>query len=113
MGSKVSVRLHALQSLNWRKNKIQNIVEALISSGHKSLDEQARALGLNRATAWTIRKNRHKLGRLSAKTIARIIANPNTPPLVLTAVYDYVLEGFDDQRDNQREQISNFVEIEN
>jgi hypothetical protein len=47
-----------------------------------SLDEQAKALGLGRSTAWTITKNKHKLGRLSAKTIDRILSNPQTPPAV-------------------------------
>jgi len=81
----LSARLHAL-----RKNKIRDITDALISSGYTSLDEQAKALGLHRATVWTIRKNKHKLGRLSAKTIDRVIANPNTPPLVLSALQEYV-----------------------
>jgi hypothetical protein len=90
MSSKPSERLRALRDLNARKNKIQDITEALTSSGYTSLDEQAKALGLHRATAWTIIKKKHKLGRLSAKTIERIIANPGTPPRVRTAVEEYV-----------------------
>ena len=68
------------------------ITDALISSGYTSLDQQAKALGLNRATVWTIRENKHKLGRLSAKTIERIITNPTTPPRVLAALQEYVVE---------------------
>jgi len=89
---RLSGRLHALRNINSRKNKIQDVIEALASSGYTSLDDQARALGLPRATVWTIRESKHKLGRLSAKTIDRIIANPNTPPVVLDAMQEYVLE---------------------
>ena len=75
-----------------KKSRIQNITDALISSGYTSLDDQAKALGLHRATVWTITKNKHKLGRLSAKTIDRIIANATTPPRVRAAVEEYVAE---------------------
>jgi hypothetical protein len=85
-----SERLRANRDLNARKAKIQDLTEALISCGYTSLDQQAKALGLSRATAWTITKNKHKLGRLSIKTIERIIANPETPPRVLTAIHEYV-----------------------
>jgi len=59
---------------------------------YTSLDEQAKALGLHRATVWTIRENKHKLGRLSAKTNERIITNPETPPRVRAAVKEYAAE---------------------
>ena len=78
--------------LDARKTKIEDITAALISSGYTSLDAQAKALGLHRATVWTIINKKHKLGRLSAKTIKRIIASPGTPPRVRTAVQDYVAE---------------------
>jgi hypothetical protein len=87
-----SERLHVLRDLTARKTKIQDITEALISSGYTSLDNQAKALGLRRSTAWTIIRNRHKLGRLSTKTIERIIANPETPPLVLAAIQRYAVD---------------------
>ena len=86
MTQRPSEHLRTLQDVNARKTKIQDITDALISSGYTSLDQQAKALGLNRATVWTIRENKHKLGRLSAKTIERIITNPNTPPRVLAAL---------------------------
>jgi hypothetical protein len=87
-----SERLHVLRDLTARKTKIQDITEALISSGYTSLDGQAKALGLRRSTAWTIIRNRHKLGRLSTKTIERIITNPETPPLVLAAIQRYAVD---------------------
>ena len=85
-----SERLRAVRDLNARKTKIQDITNALISSGCTSLDHQAKALGLHRATVWTITRNKHKLGRLSSKTIERIITNPDTPPLVRAAALEYV-----------------------
>ena len=54
----------------------QHISDALIASGYTKLDEQARALGIHRATAWTIVKTKHKLGRLHAKTTRRILQIP-------------------------------------
>ena len=90
MTAKPSERLKALHDLNARKSKIQEITDALISLGYTSLDEQAKALGLHRATTWTIIKKKHKVGRLSAKTIERIIKNPQTPARVRAAVKDYV-----------------------
>jgi hypothetical protein len=52
---------------------------ALTSAGYFSLDEQAKALGLHRSTAWTIIKKKHKLGRLNRQTAQRILENPDTP----------------------------------
>jgi hypothetical protein len=92
MTQRPSERLRALRDWNARKTKIQDITDALILSGYTSLDEQAKALGLHRATVWTITKNKHKLGRLSAKTIERIITNATTPPRVRAAVEEYVAE---------------------
>jgi transcriptional regulator with XRE-family HTH domain len=68
------------------------ISEALISSGCLTLDQQAKALGLGRSTAWNIIKNKHKCCRLSAKTIDRILTNLETPPTVRTVVQQYVAE---------------------
>jgi plasmid maintenance system antidote protein VapI len=72
--------------------ELRHISEELISYGYTSLDEQAKALGLHRNTAWTIVKNKHKLGRLSAKTIDRILNNPQTPPTVRAIIQQYVAE---------------------
>ena len=69
--------------------ELGRIGETLVSSGYTSLDEQAQALGIHRSTAWTIVKNKHKLGRLSAKTVDRILNNPETPPSVRAIVQRY------------------------
>jgi hypothetical protein len=92
MAKKPSERPCALRDRHARKTKIQDIADALVLSGYTSLDEQARVLGLNRSTAWTIIKNKHKAGRLSAKTLERIIANPDTPHRVRAAALKYVAE---------------------
>jgi plasmid maintenance system antidote protein VapI len=75
-----------------RAAPLQQIAEALVEAGHKSLDDQARALGIHRATAWTIVKAKHKLGRLNAPTIERILANPDTPPSVRSVIQKYLAE---------------------
>ena len=71
---------------------LQHISEALIASGYTTLDKQAKALGVHRNTAWTIVNTKHKLGRLSAKTTQRILANPETPPAVRAVIEKYLIE---------------------
>jgi hypothetical protein len=63
-----------------------------MSSGYKSLDQQAKALGLRRYTAWTIIKNKHKVGRLSNKTVTQILGSSDTPPDVRAVVWRYLAE---------------------
>jgi hypothetical protein len=75
-----------------RHHTLQQISEALIASGYTSLDEQAKALGIHRATTWTIVKNKHKLGRLNTSTATRILANPETPSPVRAIVQQYLAE---------------------
>ena len=72
--------------------KLQHISEALIASGYTSLDEQAKALGVHRSTAWTIIKAEHKCGRLNTKTTQQILANPETPPAVRAVIEKYLAE---------------------
>src|SRR5262249_37202384 len=82
---------------------LHSISDALILSGLTSLDEQAKALGIGRSTAWTIVRNKHKLGRLSRKTVRRILANQGTPQLVRTIVQQYVDERCDrSEKSNMR-----------
>jgi hypothetical protein len=78
--------------VNQRKNAIEAIAKVLKSSGYRSLDQQAKALGLNWATAWTIIRNKHKVGRLSKKTTSRILKNPDTPRAVRLLVQRYLAE---------------------
>src|SRR5262245_20949480 len=71
---------------------IEAIAAALVAAGHTRLDSQAKALGLNRSTTWTIVRNKHKLGRLNRQTAQRILANPDTPSSVRTIVEQALAE---------------------
>jgi len=89
---------------------LKDISEALIECGYTKLDKQAKALGVRRSTAWTIVKVKHKLGRLSAKTTERILANPELPLSVRFVVQRYMAERSDvlalrAKRFNRRQQI--------
>src|SRR3569832_1412268 len=75
---------------NARQNARATITEALIESGYRSLDAQARALGLSRSTAWTVIKHKHKLGRLHMNTAMKMLAHPALPVRVRAAVEAYV-----------------------
>jgi len=70
-----------------RKIPIQLLADALIKDGFHSLDEQAKALGLNRSTTWTIMKTKHKLGMLNNKTARSILAHPGTPASVRVIIH--------------------------
>jgi hypothetical protein len=75
--------------------RLQHISEALIACGYTKLDQQSKALGIRRSTAWTIMKTKHKLGRLSTKTTNRILANPQLPLSVRSVVQRYMAERSD------------------
>jgi hypothetical protein len=59
------------------------------------LDKQAKALGIHRATAWTIITKKHKLGRLNPDTINRMLANRELPPSVRIVIEQHLAERFD------------------
>jgi hypothetical protein len=73
-------------------SKIRELAEAVKSAGFLTLDEQAKALGLSRSTAWTIRKASHKASGLSASIINRMLTTPELPPLARTKILEYVEE---------------------
>src|SRR5436190_22928164 len=72
--------------------KIRELAEALKSAGFLRLDEQAKALGLSRSTAWTIRTISHKASGLSASIINHMLAAAELPPLARTKILEYVEE---------------------
>src|SRR5881397_1994209 len=72
--------------------KIRELGQALVDAGFLTLDEQAKALGLSRSTAWTIRKASHKASGLSASIINRMLAAPELPPFARTKILEYVEE---------------------
>jgi hypothetical protein len=92
----LSVRLETVRYLNTssarRTIPVQDIADALIKAGYKSLDGQAKALGIHRATTWTIIKTEHKLGHLNAKTTERILANPELPLCIRDVLQRYAAE---------------------
>ena len=83
----LTARMKARQS-----SKIRELAEAVKSAGFLTLDEQAKALGLPRSTAWTIRKASHKASGLSASIINRMLAAPELPSLARTKILEYVEE---------------------
>ena len=72
--------------------KLRELKEALGTAGIHTLDEQAKALGLNRSTTWTVLRGNHKNSGLSAAIISRILAAPQLPPLVRAKILEYVGE---------------------
>ena len=95
-----SERLEIVRSLTKENSRavrkyatnLQQIMAALVMSGYTTLDAKAKALGVHRTTAWTIIRSKHKLGRLNAKTIERMLANPNLPPSVRLVLQKYLAE---------------------
>jgi hypothetical protein len=75
-----------------QSSKIRELAEAVKSAGFLTLDEQAKALGLSRSTAWTIRKASHKASGLSASIINRMLAAPDLPPLARSKILEYIEE---------------------
>ena len=72
--------------------KIRELGGALITAGFRTLDEQARALGLSRSTAWAVLKANHKASGLAAATISRMLSSPELPTHVRATILTYVEE---------------------
>jgi predicted DNA-binding transcriptional regulator AlpA len=72
--------------------KIRELGNALITEGLLTLDQQAKALGLGRSTAWTILKANHKASGLSAAIINRMLGAPRLPALVRAKILEYIDE---------------------
>jgi hypothetical protein len=75
-----------------QSSKIRELAEAVEAAGFLTLDEQAKALGLPRSTAWTIRRASHKSSGLSASIIKRMLAAPELPALARSKIIEYVEE---------------------
>jgi hypothetical protein len=67
---------------------LQRLAAELAAAGYDTLDEQAKALGIHRSTAWTIVTCKHKLGRLNIKTRQKMLNNPHLPPGVRAILQD-------------------------
>ena len=100
--SSLATRLETLRYLNeinssFRARRkyatnIQHIAEALVEAGYTTLDAQAKALGIHRATTWTIIRDRHKLDRLNTSTTNRMLSNSELPSSVRDVIQRYVAE---------------------
>ena len=92
----LSARLESVRYLNSssvrRTTPVQHIADALVAAGYSSLDDQAKALGVHRSTAWTIIRTKHKLGHLNAKTTERMLANPELLPCIRDVLKKYKTE---------------------
>ena len=72
--------------------KLSELRQALCDAGFDSLDEQARALGLGRSTAYVVLRGDYKASGLSAKVIKRMLASPHLPPEARAKLGEYVEE---------------------
>src|SRR5262245_5425767 len=70
--------------------KIRELGDALVAHGLVTLDDQAKALGLSRSTAWTILRATHKSSGLSATVVCRMLSQPHLPPLVRARIAEYI-----------------------
>ena len=60
--------------------RIRELGGALTASGLVTLDEQARALGLSRSSAWAVLKANHKTSGLAAGTINQMLSSQAFAP---------------------------------
>ena len=88
--------------------KIREIETALIKVGHTTLDQQARVLGLSRATTWTL-LSAHKSSGLSSTIINRMLEAPYLPSLVQAKIIEYVQEKIAGLYGHNKTQVSRFV----
>jgi hypothetical protein len=85
------MRTH-LQMKELQSAKIREIGHALRRAGYIALDEQARALGLPRSTAWTVLRATHKSSGLTGGVISRMLSAPDLPPSVREKLIEYISE---------------------
>jgi hypothetical protein len=72
--------------------KIRQIREGLIAEGFRTLDEQAKVLGISRSTTWTVLRGEHKSSGLSVTIINRMLAARRLPPSVRAILVEYIEE---------------------
>ena len=89
--------------------KIKELGAALAADGFVTLDEQARALGLSRSTAWAVLKANHKASGLAAGTINQMLSSPELPPHVRGTILTYVDEKFAGLYGHNKTQLRRFA----
>jgi hypothetical protein len=72
--------------------RIKEIGAALAADGFVTVDEQARALGLSRSSAWAVLKADHKASGLTVPTINRMLSSPELPPRARGTILTYIEE---------------------
>jgi hypothetical protein len=72
--------------------RIKELGTALAAAGLFTVDEQARALGLSRSTAWAVLKANHKTSGLAAGTINQMLSSPELPPRARVTILTYIEE---------------------
>jgi predicted DNA-binding transcriptional regulator AlpA len=93
----------------WQATRIGELRTALAADGLVILDDQARALGLSRSTAWAVLKANHKASGLAAATINRMLSSPELPPRVRAAILTYVEEKLAGLYGHNEEQLGRFA----
>ena len=89
--------------------RIKEVGAALAASGLVALDEQARALGLSRSTAWAVLKANHKASGLTVPTINRMLSSPELPPNVRFTILKYVEEKLAGLYGHNKKQLRRFA----
>jgi hypothetical protein len=89
--------------------KIRELWESVQTAGFLTVDDQAKALGLSRSTAWTLRKANHKASGLSVSIINRMLSAPHLPPLARAKILEYVQEKADGLYGGSESQRRRFV----
>ena len=90
-------------------SRIRELGSALAADGLVTLEEQARALGLSRSTAWAVLKANHKASGLAAGTINQMLSSPALPPRARVTILTYVDEKLAGLYGHNKEQLSRFV----
>ena len=89
--------------------RIKELGAALAASGLVALDEQARALGLSRSTAWAVLQANHKASGLTVPTINRMLSSRELPPNVRFTILKYVEEKLAGLYGHNKKQLRRFA----
>jgi len=92
LGSIAGPQLASAEAKVRQASKIRELRAALIEAGLIGIDQQARALGLRRSTAWAILSGGHKNSGLSASIAIRMLSAPDLPALARSKILEYVRE---------------------
>ena len=89
--------------------RIKELGTPLAAAGLFTVDEQARALGLSRSSAWAVLKANHKATGLTAATINRMLSSPELPPRARATILTYVEEKLAGLYGHNEEQLGRFA----